>query len=490
MQRRLFGLEKEYALLIGGDSEESKTEILLGFIRELPIDFFSTDSRNRIYEAWLGNGSRLYVDQTHPEYATAECETGYDLVCNERAGDLILNRLISAYLKANPLEKVKLFKSNIAFTKPETGSSPNFESEVTLGSHENYLVSKKTPTHLLEKTLLPFLITRQIFVGVGHIHPLTHQYLISGRPFHMIESGSLRENRGVALNAFFVRTTGEIADIDHNLWRRIQITCSESNMLEFPLWLKFMTAHLCLRLAEEDLGIKDSKCLKYYSPEIFREVSRDIFLAGFLTFKSGRKCKALALQRYYLEQAKKLSPLNSEEKKAIASWEWIIDLLDCDLAQEENLFRLVGVLDWTTKWWFLTKMMEKNNIPIGSPKIRAMNASYHLISGVPEESLWLAIEQKNQTSPFIKKIVKHEDIEEAFNKAPRSRAKFRSEFIKSFKEIKQEGPKIEIMRLNWGGAWVSVDLKDNFNVNFGTANPFLSRSKSLEGFRQRYGHGT
>lgn len=493
MQNRLFGLETEYGALVKDMWEWLSIEMMLACIKNLPVDYFTVNVTKQMNEIWLGNGARLYRDQSHPEYASAECESGYELVCNVAAGDEILKAVERVHVLKNPREQIRIYKSNIAVAKTESVEEKfDANSEVSWGSHENYLVGKKTPVRDLEETLLPFLATRQIFTGAGHINPEIGQFVISGRSFYIAQIGTLRDNQSAARFAFFVRTPSETSDIDHDLWKRVQVACSESNMLQFPLWLRFMTTHLCLRLAEEGRVISEPMHLGRYSPEIFRDVSRDYLLReSTVPLRSGRK-RAISIQRYYLNRAKRLSPLNSEERQALYEWEWVLNLLDCDLSREENLRRLVGVLDWATKWWFLLKFVKKHNLAVNSPEMRMWNARYHLLTGTARESLWLAIEEKDKTTPFIKRVVSSEDIKKAINHPPESRAKFRSEFIKLIRAASglPAERKPLISQLDWGRAWFLVGHEKKKEIDFGVANPFLRHCASLERLKARLDNGT
>lgn len=106
---------------------------------------------------FLVNGGRLYVDQgDHLEYATAECESVLDLIANDRAGQ----RLVLRAVRELGLEgHVRFFNNNVDHF---TGT--------TFGCHENYSVSPGVhrPARALP-TLLPFLVSRQIFAGAGRV---------------------------------------------------------------------------------------------------------------------------------------------------------------------------------------------------------------------------------------------------------------------------------------------------------------------------------
>src|SRR6266498_4885446 len=81
----------------------------------------------------LPNGARYYVDHAHPEYSTPECLTARELVVHDRAGERILERSLEVLLPLLPADqRVGIYKNN-------TDGKGN-----SYGTHENYLVDRKT----------------------------------------------------------------------------------------------------------------------------------------------------------------------------------------------------------------------------------------------------------------------------------------------------------------------------------------------------------
>jgi proteasome accessory factor A len=111
---------------------------------------------------FLENGARLYLDVgSHPEYATPECDSLYDLVAHDRAGERILEGLLHSAEQRLDEEGIRgqiyLFKNN-------TDSAGN-----SYGCHENYLVGRQGDFGRIIDTLIPFFVTRQIFAGAGKL---------------------------------------------------------------------------------------------------------------------------------------------------------------------------------------------------------------------------------------------------------------------------------------------------------------------------------
>ena len=104
----------------------------------------------------LTNGARLYNDHAHPEYSTAECQNLFDLIAHDKAGERILQQC--ATRRSQKLNKdVILYKNNTDYK----GHS--------YGCHDNYLMRRDIPFDYLKESLIPFLVTRQIFAGAGKL---------------------------------------------------------------------------------------------------------------------------------------------------------------------------------------------------------------------------------------------------------------------------------------------------------------------------------
>src|SRR2546421_3692798 len=90
MDRRIFGVETEYGLTCSfrGQRRLSPDEVARYLFRGVV-------SWGRSSNVFLRNGSRLYLDVgSHPEYATAECDSLTQLVAHDKAGERILEDLL------------------------------------------------------------------------------------------------------------------------------------------------------------------------------------------------------------------------------------------------------------------------------------------------------------------------------------------------------------------------------------------------------------
>ena len=167
--RRIMGVETEYGITArtpAGSRQLHPDEIARELFRPV-IDEYSSSN------VFVPNASRLYLDVgSHPEVATAECDSLSQLLAYERAGDVMVDRLARQAEDATGAQ-VYLFKNNV----DSAGNS--------YGCHENYLVGRDLVLRDLGRALLPFMITRQLICGAGLIQPAKGdqpaQFLLSQR---------------------------------------------------------------------------------------------------------------------------------------------------------------------------------------------------------------------------------------------------------------------------------------------------------------------
>ena len=128
MDRRIFGVETQYGVTctFRGQQRLSPEEAA----RYL---FGRVVSSGRSSNVFLRNGAHLYLSAgSHPEYATPECDNVLDLVAHDKAGERILEGLLT---HAGLLLGEQGIDGDIYLFKNNTDSAGN-----SYGCHENYLV--------------------------------------------------------------------------------------------------------------------------------------------------------------------------------------------------------------------------------------------------------------------------------------------------------------------------------------------------------------
>src|SRR5438067_12273042 len=157
MDRRIFGLENEYGVTctLRGQRRLSPDEVARYLFRRVV-------SWGRSSNVFLENGARLYLDVgSHPEYATPECDSIYDLVVHDKAGERILEQLLQF---AEQRLRKEGIRGVIYLSKNNTDSAGN-----SYGCHENYLTNRRDDYGHYAEVLTPFLAPRQIYAGPGTV---------------------------------------------------------------------------------------------------------------------------------------------------------------------------------------------------------------------------------------------------------------------------------------------------------------------------------
>ncbi len=139
-------------------------------------------SWGRSSNVFLRNGARLYLDVgSHPEYATAECDSLVQLVTHDRAGEWVLEDLL---VDAEQRLADEGIGGDIYLFKNNTDSAGN-----SYGCHENYLIVRAGEFSRISDVLLPFLVTRQLICGAGKVlqTPKAATFCLSQRAEHIWE---------------------------------------------------------------------------------------------------------------------------------------------------------------------------------------------------------------------------------------------------------------------------------------------------------------
>src|SRR5256885_596528 len=242
MERRIFGLENEYGVTctFRGQRRLSPDEVARYLFRRVV-------HWGRSSNVFLENGARLYLDVgSHPEYATPECDAIKELVAHDKAGERILEHLLSAAEMRLHEEgisgEVYLFKNN-------TDSAGN-----SYGCHENYLVARQGEFARMADVLIPFLVTRQVYCGAGKVlhGPRGAQFCISQRAEHIWEGVSSATTRSRPI----INTRDE-PHADAERFRRLHVIVGDSNMSEYTTWLKIAVTDLIVRMVEENAVMRD-----------------------------------------------------------------------------------------------------------------------------------------------------------------------------------------------------------------------------------------
>jgi Actinomycetales protein of unknown function, DUF275. len=226
--------------LVGWDFEdESPGRDARGFAREGSPPEIDT----RLVNSVLTNGARYYVDHAHPEYSTPECSNPIELVCADKAGELVLAASIEAANKVFPAgEGIAVYKNN------SDGKGNSY------GCHENYLMDRATPFSRIVRYVVPHFISRQVFTGAGKLgsegpgaSEEVVRYQLSQRADFFEEEVGLE----TTVKRPIVNTRDE-PHADPRRFRRFHVIVGDANLAETATFLKVGTTALVLAMIEDD----------------------------------------------------------------------------------------------------------------------------------------------------------------------------------------------------------------------------------------------
>src|SRR4051812_2015419 len=446
MDRRIFGLENEYGVTctFRGQRRLSPDEVARYLFRRV----VHWGRRSNVF---LANGARLYLDvRSPPEYATPECDKVLDLVAHDKAGERILEALLSAAQLRLHEEgisgEVFLFKNN-------TDSAGN-----SYGCHENYLVARQGEFARMADVLIPFFVTRQVYCGAGKVlhGPRGAQFCLSQRAEHIWEGVSSATTRSRPI----INTRDE-PHADAERFRRLHVIVGDSNMSEWTNLMKVGITDLVLRMVEENTVMRD---LTLENPiRAIREISHDISCRKKVRLANGRELSAIDVQNEYYERTSRFlerrggDPLS---KRLLQEWRAALDAL---AAQEPD--RLVRKVDWVTKHVLIERYRAKHGLQLSSARVALMDLAYHDVNR--DRGLYYLLERKGR----VDRAVDEKDVTRAMREPPQStRARLRGEFIRHAKQ----------RRRDYTVDWVHLKLNDQAQRTVLCKDPFRSVDERVE----------
>ena len=427
---------------------------------------------------FLKNGGRLYIDAvgSHEEYATAECCDLLDLVRHDRAGRILLAQLVNEL----GLDDAVSFHNN---------SIDHFGGH-TFGCHENYLVQIEDRffTDALS-FLLPFLVTRQIYAGIGRVggHRLarpssknnimtlgehevdyvwvsnfygveidnTIDFQLSQRADHIVKTISSR----VRFNRAIINPKWDSYYSYSNL-HRLHILFGESNMSEYAAMLKVGTTSLVLDLIEEGTVPAD---VEVADPlETLRSVSRDPTMKWPVRMRNGKTISAIDLQRRYLEAAQRyLGRRDAQTDMVLTEWDRTLNDLEHDPLSTADR------LDWSAKKVLYQQYVDETGVSWKDDILQSLDLEYHNVN--PNVGLFYGLE----AAGAMRRLVTDAEVEEAITVPPQNTRALGRGYIVS-QLLAKQGTRYVI---DWDAVYIErnrqLDLKNPFNTYEKEAIRFL-----------------
>jgi proteasome accessory factor A len=446
MLRRIYGIETEYGITFSlrGQRRLSPDEVSRFLFRKVV-------AWGRSSNVFLENGSRLYLDVgSHPEYATAECDSLRDVVAQDKAGEAILRELVDYAQDQLSDEGIR---GDIFLFKNNTDSSGN-----SYGCHENYCIERIDDLSRLEQVFIPYLISRQIFAGAGKVvtNAKGTAYSMSQRAEHIWESISSATTRSRPI----INTRDE-PHADPEKYRRLHVIVGDSNMSEFATYLKLGTASVVLAMIEDKTTV-----LRDYnmaSPiNALRDISYDLWSKEPVKLTSGRDMTALEIQEDLCGRAELFiqnHDLPADQIHAVRLWHEVIEQYRTDP------MGLADRVDWIAKLQIIERERERRGLELSDPKIALIDLLYH------DTNYERGLYYRRQARGHFRRAVTDEDIATASQTPPATtRAHMRGTFIKAAKE----------WRRDYTVDWVHLKLNDEMQRTVLLKDPFKNNDERFQ----------
>ncbi|MEE9258855.1 MAG: proteasome accessory factor PafA2 family protein [Nitrospinaceae bacterium] len=393
---------------------------------------FCAEDRKRPYSYWemksdrvLENGARFYNDHTHPEYSTPECNSVFQLVAHDVAGEKIVAEC--ARLRNRDLGKnaIQIFKNNTDY------------SGHSYGTHDNYLIPRQVPFDRWVEGLVSFLVTRQLFAGAGKVGSEGRKL----KPFSGLQLSQRADfiETVLSIETMTQRPIINTRDEPHaarDRYRRLHLILGDANMSPYATALKVGTTRLVMALIGEG-KLADSLRLEDPVGDVKR-VSRDRTGTVSLKRLKGGTVTPLELQESFLNQVGKHYEGQCKE------WDWVIHEWNRTLDElKHSPEKLSNRIDWAIKERLFTRFMEEEGLDWDDPWIKSLDLEYHNLD--PERGLYRGLEQEGS----VYSLFSGDEVDHAAGNPPEgTRAMVRGQVVKHERD--------NIKNIHWTG----IEFKD------------------------------
>ena len=441
MQRRIFGIETEFGVTCTHQGQRRLTpdEVSRYLFRRVA-------AWGRSSNVFLTNGARLYLDVgSHPEFATAECDSIREVVIHDKAGERILEGLAEEAQQRLADEGIV---GDIYVFKNNTDSAGN-----SYGCHENYLIGRTGEFGHVSDMLIPFLISRQLICGAGKL-TTGHKratYCVSQRADHIWEGVSSATTRSRPI----INTRDE-PHADAEKFRRLHVIVGDSNMSETTTLLKVGSADLVLRMAEAGVVMRD---LALENPiRAIREMSHDMTGRRTVRLADGRSMSALEMQTEYLTRvrtfAEREGMTEGTHGRVLELWERTLRAIESD-----NLALVEREIDWVIKWRMIQRYAAKHHLALDDPRLAQLDLAYHDVNR--RRGLFYLLQRRGLVTQEASDL----QVFRAKTVPPQTtRARLRGEFVKA----------AQAKRRDFSVDWVHLKLNDQAQRTVLCKDPFAS----------------
>ncbi len=448
MKRRIFGLETEYGITCSfkGQRRLSPDEVARYLFR-------SVVSRGGSSNMFLANGGRLYLDVgSHPEYATAECDSMRELIAQDEAGKVMIQDL--ADLAETRLHEEGV-EGDIYLFRNNTDSAGN-----SYGCHENYLVDRVGDFVALTEQFIPFLVSRQLLTGAGKVLPQPEgaTYCLSQRADHMWEGLASSTTRSRPI----INTRDE-PHADADRYRRLHVIVGDSNMSQVTTRLKVGMGHLMLSALESGVSTAD---LALENPiKAIRAISHDITGRTPVALADGRRMTALELQGEYLRRATAWLATSDEVDDLDHAWTLELWMRALSAIESGELSAVETELDWVIKLRLLNRYLSGQGLDWDSPRIAQLDLAFHDIKS--DRGIFPVLEKRGLAA----RIITNQEIVSAVETPPQTtRARLRGDFVGAATEHGRD----------FTVDWAHMKINDLQSQTVMCSDPFVSVDERVE----------
>lgn len=359
----------------------------------------------------LTNGARLYVDHAHPEYSTPEVTNPLAAVVHDKAGEQVMTAGAQFASDLPDHGEIRVYKNNT----DNKGAS--------YGTHENYLMDRKTPFPDIVKGLLPFFASRLVFTGNGRVG-LGQNGEEAG--FQISQRADFMEVE-VGLETTLKRPLVNTRDEPHAIadrYRRLHVIVGDANRFEMATLLKLGTTSLVLTAIEHQCA---PPVVLADPVAALRTFSRDPSLTATAVTDDGRHVSALDVQWMYYELAEKVVREQSVAdpggvtELVLAQWHAVLTDLGADP------FRCTDRLDWVAKWQLLEAFRDRDGLAWDAPRLELIDVQFADMR--PQKGLYDRLVTGGKTSHLVDDV----QVRTAMTEPPHdTRAYFRGRCLSQF----------------------------------------------------------
>ena len=360
----------------------------------------------------LPNGARYYVDHAHPEYSSPEVTVPRAAIRWDRAGDAIALESVRLLASRPGQAPVNLYKNNT------DGKGQSY------GTHENYLMPRRTPFPEIVRHLIPFFVTRQVVVGAGRVGVGVDS---RGTGYQISQRADFFETE-VGLETTLKRPIINTRDEPHAVadrYRRLHVIIGDANHLDVANLLKVGTTSLVLGMIEDGHLREDWSIRRPVAA--LQAVSHDATLRTTVELQDGRTMTALDVQWLYLEAARGWldgrgdDPVPEATEEVMRYWEDVLTRLGSDVMTAS------GLVDWVAKLQLLEGYRSRDGLDWDDPRLAAIDIQWADVR--PEKGLVHRLRDRGR----IVELTTPEEIRTAQSAPPEdTRAWFRGTCVSRF----------------------------------------------------------